>query len=266
MKLFHAERGNGVPVVAVHGWAPDHRLMLGCLEPIFERRDGYRRLYPDLPGLGRSATAPEVASSDAMVSAVLEFIDQQVGRESFILVGESYGGYLARGIVRARPSQVLGLGLICPVGEPRRELRTLPSPQVLRSDPGVLDGLDPQLAQSFTGLAVVQTRETLRRFLAEVQPGLDLADWAALARVEEHWLLSQDPDAEGLPPFEGPSLMLLGRQDIAVGYLDQLALLAQYPRASVAILDVAGHNLQIEQPLLFAALIEEWLDRIAAAV
>jgi pimeloyl-ACP methyl ester carboxylesterase len=25
---------------------------------------------------------------------------------------------------------------------------------------------------------------------------------------------------------------------------------------------VAGHNLQIEQPTLFAALVNEWLDRI----
>ena len=34
------------------------------------------------------------------------------------LIGESYGGYLARALVRERPDQVLGLALICPIGTP----------------------------------------------------------------------------------------------------------------------------------------------------
>ncbi|MET8349477.1 MULTISPECIES: hypothetical protein [unclassified Micromonospora] len=42
------------------------------------------------------------------------------------------------------------------------------------------------------------------------------------------------------------------------------ALLPHYPRATFAVLDVAGHNLQIEQPRLFDALMHEWLDRGAA--
>ncbi|CAM02087.1 hypothetical protein SACE_2808 [Saccharopolyspora erythraea NRRL 2338] len=37
-----------------------------------------------------------------------------------------------------------------------------------------------------------------------------------------------------------------------------------YPRASFAVLDVAGHNLPIEQPELFGALVLEWLDRVTA--
>jgi pimeloyl-ACP methyl ester carboxylesterase len=46
------------------------------------------------------------------------------------------------------------------------------------------------------------------------------------------------------------------------GYADQYALLPHYPRATFAVLDVAGHNLQIEQPVLFDALVNEWLDRV----
>jgi pimeloyl-ACP methyl ester carboxylesterase len=30
------------------------------------------------------------------------------------------------------------------------------------------------------------------------------------------------------------------------------------------VLDVAGHNLQFEQPALFDALVSEWLDRATA--
>ena len=68
---------------------------------------------------------------------------------------------------------------------------------------------------------------------------------------------------EGGDAFTRPALILTGRQDDVVGYEDQWALLPHYPRATFAVLDVAGHNLQFEQPALFDALMSEWLDRVA---
>jgi pimeloyl-ACP methyl ester carboxylesterase len=105
-------------------------------------------------------------------------------------------------------------------------------------------------------------RPRLRRLRDEVLVGLDLADTAAMERIRQRWTLSEDP--EGSVPFVRPTLILTGRQDHATGYLDQFALLPHYPRASFAVLDVAGHNLQIEQPALFDALMRECLDRVAA--
>jgi pimeloyl-ACP methyl ester carboxylesterase len=260
--LHHVDRGSGVPVLALHGWWPDHRLMLGCLEPIFAARPGYRRLYPDLPGMGATPAPAGVAGSDDVLSAVLAFVDEVIGERPFLLVGESYGGYLARGLVQARPGQVRGLALICPVATLEPGDRTLPPRQVLRADPGLLDGVEVGLAEGFAGMSVVQTARTLRRYRDEIQPGVDVADQEAMARIRLRWALSTDPDTG--PAFDRPTLILTGRQDDCVGYADQLRWLPQYPRAGFAVLDVAGHNLQIEQPELFTALMQEWLDRVAA--
>jgi pimeloyl-ACP methyl ester carboxylesterase len=255
--------GSGVPVVALHGWTADHRLMHGCLEPLFARRSGYRRLYPDLPGMGGTAAPPSIVSSDDVLAAVHGFVDEQLGSAPFLLVGESYGGYLSRAVARDRGAQVRGLALICPIGTAvRRDAREVPPHRVLRSDPGLVDGLDPRLAEEFTGMAVVQTPETLRRFRDEVQVGLDVADRSALERIAQRWELGAAPERG--TPFDGPTLILTGRQDSTVGYSDHVALLPHYPRATFAVLDVAGHNLQIEQPVLFEALMNEWLDRVAA--
>lgn len=68
--LHFIEYGEGTPVLALHGWTPDHRLMTGCLEPVFARRPGYRRLYPDLPGMGGTPAPESVASSDDILRAV----------------------------------------------------------------------------------------------------------------------------------------------------------------------------------------------------
>jgi len=56
--------------------------------------------------------------------------------------------------------------------------------------------------------------------------------------------------------------MLLGRQDSGVGYKDAWSILDNYPRATFAVLDRAGHNLQIEQEELFNSLVSEWLVRV----
>ena len=263
-QLHYVERGSGVPVLALHGWMPDHRLMLGCLEPVFATRPGYRRLFPDLPGMGASPAGPEAAGSDDILAAVHAFVDDAIGDEPFLLVGESYGGYLARAVVRDRPGQILGLALICPVGILEYERRALPPRQVLRPDPDLFAGLDPEVAEGFARMSVVQTPQILDRYLREIQPGVSVADTDAMARIHQRWALTRDPDDPSHPPFERPALILLGRQDDAVGYADQLRLLPGYPRASLAVLDVAGHNLQLEQPHLFEALMLEWLDRAAA--
>jgi pimeloyl-ACP methyl ester carboxylesterase len=256
MTLTHVEVGAGAPVLALHGWTPDHHLVLGCLEPVFARRAGYRRLYPDLPGMGKSP-AGSVASSDDVLTALREFVAATIGDEPFLLVGQSYGGYLARGLARALGPQVSGLALLCPIGvEVEHSGRTVPPRQVLRPDPT----LDLSEAADFTDLAVVHTREAVRRYRDDVVVGLAVADTEAMARIRERWVLTVDPESGA--PYPRPTLIVTGRQDDIVGYVDQFALLPHYPRATFAVLDVAGHNLQFEQPALFEHLVEEWLDRV----
>lgn len=62
--------------------------------------------------------------------------------------------------------------------------------------------------------------------------------------------------------FCGYTHFVLGRQDSVVGYRDALSVLENYPRASVSVIDTAGHNLQYEQPELFRQNLIEWLSRI----
>lgn len=262
--LHFVERGAGVPVLTVHGWSPDHRIMTGFLEPLFDRRPGWRRLYPDLPGMGRTPAPETVASSDDVLAALEEFVEQRIGERPFLVVGESYGGYLARALANRRPEQVRGLALVCPIGlHVEARDRTLPERSVVGADPELMAGLDEEEAAAFGSLAVVQSAETLRRFREEVAPGLALADFESLARIRRRWTLSEEPESRG--PYERPSLIITGRQDWATGYADVYPLLPHYPRATFAVIDRGGHNVQFEQPSLVEALLNEWLDRVEEA-
>lgn len=54
---------------------------------------------------------------------------------------------------------------------------------------------------------------------------------------------------------------MVGKQDNCVGYKDAWNILENFPRATFAVLDRAGHNLQIEHEEVFNALINDWLIR-----
>lgn len=229
--------------------------MSGCLEPVFlDRAQPYRRLYPDLPGMGRSS-ADGVSCADDVLARLEDYVDDHIGDQSFVLIGESYGGYLARALVGRRPDQVLGLGLVCPVGRAVEHAdRTVPEHQVLVREIEV----DP--ASDFGQVAVVQTEETFARTQREIVVGLEIADLAALARIRRRWVLSEAPEAG--PPWDRPAVLITGRQDASTGYADTWALLEHYPRATFAVLDTAGHNAQLERPELFGALVHDFLDRV----
>jgi pimeloyl-ACP methyl ester carboxylesterase len=49
--VHYETRGEGKPIVLLHGGGPDRRSMIGCMEPILSKRKGWPRIFPDLPGL-----------------------------------------------------------------------------------------------------------------------------------------------------------------------------------------------------------------------
>ena len=249
--LHASARGSGREVLILHGMGCDLRMMEACFEPILEDCPSLRRVYVDLPGMGRSPALQE-ASADAVLEALLGFVDHQL-KGDFLLIGESYGGYLARGILAKRPQRVAGMLLLCPVVETEKEKRSLPEGRLRLVD----DDARGEDLPGFMQYAVRVNREICRRYAHEVLPGAKMADEGFLLRLKERYAFSFPVRRA----FDGPVLLLCGRQDACVGYADTLALLEDYPRASLAVLDAAGHNLQLEQPDLLAALTREWLSR-----
>jgi len=261
--VHYAQHGSGTPVLALHGGGVDHREIQAALEPLFAGRPGYRRLYPDLPGMGRTPAPEWVDSTDAVLEVPLGLIDAVIGEEPFLVVGHSTGAYLARAIANHRPYQAAGLVLICPlIGEQAADDKP-PKHVVVHAAEGldVDAALGPELAAEFRDYLVVQTPETLRRFQEAVAPGVAIADQAAMERMAARWQLRTPPE-QG-PPYPSPTLIVAGRQDATVGYAGAWRLLDHYPRATFSVLDRAGHALPHEQVGLLTILLTEWLDRVA---
>jgi pimeloyl-ACP methyl ester carboxylesterase len=255
--VHYAEYGSGTPVLALHGAGVDHHEIAGGLEPIFSNVPGFRRLYPDLPGMGRTPAPGTVRSNDDVLDILLGFIDTAVGDEPFLVMGQSYGGYLARAIAQLRPDRAVGLALICPVGAHTHDL---PEHEVLVSSADLGGELDPDLEAAYRSYFVIQTAETLHRFQQYAAPATSLVDEAGLTRIFSNWKLRDRP--ETAPAYPHPVLVLAGRQDATAGHEGPSDLIEHYPRATLAVLDRAGHALLHEQPDLVQALVAEWLTRV----
>lgn len=252
--IFYETYGTGRPIVMLPGRPSDHRVMERFMEPLFTQRDGWLRLYPDLPGTGLTPGVDYLATHDQMLDALLAFIDAVIPGQRFVLAGYSYGGYIARGVASRRTALVDGLMLCAPQMKADPTQAHLPPGTMLVEDPALVAELGP-----VADLIVVQSPtvvEAVREVLAEVQ----LADHSLQARLE-----AAGPSSfEMAPPvpFSGPTLILTARQDQICGYRDAWDLLDNYPRATFAVLDRAGHFVNIEQDRLCQSLMCEWLDRV----
>ncbi|HLJ82202.1 MAG TPA: alpha/beta hydrolase [Ktedonobacterales bacterium] len=256
--IYYETYGAGRPIVMLPGRPSDHRVMARLMEPLFTERDGWLRLYPDLPGTGHTPAVDRLATHDQMLDTMLAFIDAVIPGQRFVLAGLSYGGYLARGVVHHRAASIDGLLLCVPQVKADPAQAQLPPRTVVVEDPALV-------AQSRLGpgasLIVAQTPRVVsaaRELFAEVA----IADHPFNERLEEAAPFSFDVDT--LPaPFGAPTLILTARQDQLCGYRDAWELLGSYPRATFAVLDRAGHLINIEQDALCRALIGGWLDRVA---
>lgn len=264
IKINYEVYGEGIPLLMIHGLGVDHRLMKGCMEPIFQTANtAWKRIYFDLPGMGKSKGAPWITGVDQMLDLVLGFIDSVIPNENFVMAGESYGGLLARGVINKRFSRVDGLLLICPAAGRGTSNEKDAQFQVFEQDDLFLNSLTEEEKNYFQaqGINVIRNKRVWDRYKEEVLPGLKIADSTFLQNCTGK--LSFNVDALE-KPYTKPTLMLAGRQDSIVGYRGLWNIIEMYPRASFVLLDKAGHALQIEQGVLFTQTVKEWLNRVEA--
>jgi pimeloyl-ACP methyl ester carboxylesterase len=234
ISVHYASRGQGRPFLMLHGSPSDHARAMAHLEPAFRGRRGWRRVYPDLPGHGRTPGAPRIRDMDDYLGVVLEFADEIFEGRTFVLGGISFGAYLALGIARKRRSRLDGLLVSVP--------EVNHSPVEERRD------------RAF-GTPSIQTPP---------DPATNLPEYTE----DTVWLEGLPFHDVSVPlytrarPFTAPTLLLFGRQDAPFRYRTYWTMVPHFPHATFAILDGAGHTLWSDRNDLACVLVRDWLDRV----
>ena len=261
--IHYETYGEGRPIIFIPGWSLNARLTADQMEPCFHQREGWKRIYIDPPGHGKTPGKDWITNQDKMLEVILACIDKLTAGQKYYLVGISLGAYLARGVILQRARFVDGIAMIVPAIIAEDEKRSVPPYKVLIKDPTVTAELTP-MEQELFGMSVIHSRTWLDTIRSSPQILDDEnGDPEFLGKIRdkpENYAFSFDVDAVS-EPFPGPSLIITGRQDSVVGYRDAWNILENYPRASYVVLDRAGHPLEDSSELV-NVLIREWLDRV----
>ncbi|QDP39180.1 alpha/beta fold hydrolase [Radiobacillus deserti] len=251
--LHYFVEGSGHPVFVLHGIGTDHRAMKGWLEPIFVEREGFQRIYVDLPWHGESVCKGITSTVEAR-NILSTFLTDLIGERSYSIIGHSYGGYVAQGLIS---DHLTGLCLITPAIHKKE--RDVPSKTAYNRDESALAEVDSDIRTAFETLMVDQSADNLQLFLSEVQPGRSLADRKFLTSNwrEFGYFFESDPLAKR---YDGRALIIAGKLDAICGYKDYYKIIENMPNSTFAVLP-SGHLPQIEKRQTVQHLVNDWLEQ-----
>ncbi|MDW3217221.1 MAG: 2-succinyl-6-hydroxy-2,4-cyclohexadiene-1-carboxylate synthase [Acidimicrobiales bacterium] len=255
------ERGDGLPIVLLHGFTGDASTMGMLAEPLASSR---RVLVPDLIGHGGSTSPhPEAYGVDEIVGQLLEMLDELGVDGAVDLVGYSMGGRVGLTLACRHPLRVRSLTLIgasagLATEEERRDRRDADEALARSIE---VDGLDAFVDRWMANpLFATQARLGEDR-LAEFRAQRLRNDGAELARsLRAAGTGSMEPLHDAVPACPVPTTLVVGADDPKFQAIAE-DLRRVMPDATVATVDNAGHAAHVEQPEAVLEIVEDRLRR-----
>lgn len=106
--LYVKEKGEGFPVVLLHGFCETHVIWDGVLSAL---SSSYRVLSVDLPGFGKSDLSNGIFSLEDVADIIIQRLeDRQI--DKCVVLGHSLGGYITLAMANKNPKLIAGFGLV----------------------------------------------------------------------------------------------------------------------------------------------------------
>jgi pimeloyl-ACP methyl ester carboxylesterase len=255
--MFWDERGDGPPLLLIHGMWGDHLDWEPVLDPLALRR---RVVAVDLPGFGRSATNAIEYTAEFFRDRTIQLLDD-LRIESCAICGNSFGAQIAMALALEAPKRVEKLILAGSGGLRRFSRNDIEQALGLRSE-SALRALTPELnAMMFSRLFAEQGGEIQRRYLTKQNAKLQNPGYAeyvhtvhcCMRLAVEYCLLEQ------LHSIAMPVLFLQGDKDPVVQLEWVREAVPLFPQAQLAVFENCGHVPQLEQPERFVQEVEAFL-------
>lgn len=245
-------RGEGPAILFIHGYPLDRSIWRAQIDAL----EGFRRIAPDLRGMGQS-DAPDLGYSMSIYAADLAALLDVLGVDEVVLCGLSMGGYIALEFLRQRRSRVRGLVLMdtraeADTPEIRRSRDAAAATAKERGAAAIADAMLPKVLAAATLGRRPDLAERLRSLMAGTPvPGIVGALAAMRDREGSEALL------ETLAPI--PTLVVVGEADGVTPPAQARAMAAAIPGAKLAIIPGAGHLPPLEQPDATTERLREFL-------
>lgn len=218
-------------LVLLHGWGMNADVWQPLLDSLSEH---YALTLFDLPGLGRSADAPQPYSFDAVAEQLLA-----AAPEKGHWLGWSLGGTFAAAVANRAPERVQSLTLIAsnPCFVQRDDWPCAMTDEIFT---GFQQSLEANAVKTLTRFLMLQTQggNAAREILRQLKAGLSVGEPSALP--ESLALLAEDQRAL-IRNLNCPLLTIWGENDQLVPVTAAQAVMTLQPAQQSLVVEGAGH-------------------------
>ncbi len=254
VQLHYVERGEGQPVLLLHGFPLDHTIWEAQIEALSVR---WHVIAPDLRGHGQSPIWGGVFTMEEMAADVAALLDA-LGIERAVWVGHSMGGYVAMAALRHMPERVAGAALVAthPFADSaeKRTQRELTAQRVLSEGTEALvrGMLDVLFAPDAPPDAAYVQR------VAEIMNRTRPQTVAAALRG----MAARPSSVETLLRARVPMVFVQGTQDQIVTRNVRRRIADQLPPILIRQIEHVGHMLMVERPEKTSRELETFLASV----
>ncbi len=247
------ERGNGTPLVLIHGYPLNRMIWEAQWEGLADR---VRVIAPDLRGFGESEMVAGTTEVSTYADDVREFLDALGVNQPAIIAGLSMGGYVALAYLRRYPAHVAALILAntkatadTVEGKAGRDKAIATAKE--KGAPAIAEAMLPKLFAPKTYASNTELVEQGKRIMESATvPGII----GALEAMRDR------PDSTStLLEFSQPVLIIAGADDALMSAADQQNMKQAARNSTLVTLPDAGHLSPMEQPEAFNHAVAEFL-------
>ena len=247
-------RGDGPALLLVHGFPLDRTIWKHQVATL----SGWRRIAPDLRGLGSSEAPAEGYSMATYADDMVRLLDR-LRISKAVVAGLSMGGYIVFEMLRRYRERIAGL-ILCdtkadadtPEGKSAREdnIKLVES----RGAAALAERMVPMLL----GRTTQQTQPQLVQEVREMVTAAPVAGLVgALAAMKDR------PDStELLATIDVPTLVVVGQEDEITPPPVARRLKDAIPSASLTAIAGAGHVVPLEAPTATSRVLAEFLEAV----
>jgi pimeloyl-ACP methyl ester carboxylesterase len=238
------ERGDGRPLLLLHGWGVSSELFDPVLDAL---QQGRRLIVPDLPGFGATAEPDTSWSVHDYAAWCIALLDR-LGVQTCDLIGHSNGGRIGIVMAATYPGRIERMVLTASAGiRPR---------QTLRGAARVRSYKALRMVER-SGLLPGAVRQAARR-RADQRGSADYRAVSGVMRGTLVRIVNEDLTPV-LPKLHLPVLLIWGDKDTETPIADGQLMERLIPDSGLVVFEGAGHYAYLEQAARFCRIVEVFL-------
>jgi pimeloyl-ACP methyl ester carboxylesterase len=258
LSLAYEERGEGRPLLFIHGYPFNKRLWQPQLDGL---QDAARLLAPDLRGHGESQAVSGPYWMDTLAGDLQAFLDAVHATRPTVICGLSMGGYVAMAFYRQYGPHAAGLILAATRAgadsasgrEQRDEAAHLAQEEGV---PAIVESMLPKLLSPKTYDRSPDLVEYVRQMMLGTSLDGILGDLMGMKERPASWTT--------LEVIDLPVLILQGADDQIISYDEAQAMHEALANSQLEVIPDAGHLLNLEQPERFNQAVRRFVQSLPA--